>query len=134
MVGVVNPSRLSRKARWYWNEYEPLLAAQNCLTPSDVRALVLLCEAHVEYDELGKLIAEEGYTYATTSTTGARVLKGNPAVAMMSDAWKRIVSLQDRFGLTPSARSRVRIAPAPEPDESEFEKWRRKGGAKGEAK
>ena len=53
-------------------------------------------------------ITEEGRTY-TVQTEGGFLIKANPAVAMLADADRRFKSYLVEFGLTPAARTKVKV-------------------------
>lgn len=57
--------------------------------------------------ELTEMIEKEGRTYEVTATTGDKIRKAHPAVAMRSDAWKRVKSMMAEFGMTPATRPNV---------------------------
>lgn len=79
------------------------------LTLADKKALEQLCHAYCEWRDLVKLIEKDGYTYWAPGPNGEEILKSNPAVSMASDAQKRIRAMLVEFGLTPSARTRVKV-------------------------
>lgn len=45
--------------------------------------------------------------YTTTTEKGSLMIRPHPAMAIRSDAWKRVVAMLDRFGMNPSAKTRV---------------------------
>ena len=67
--------------------------------------------------ELQTLVDRDGLTYSTTSTAGETVIKGNPAVAMLADADRRFKGYLVEFGLTPAARSKVKVDGSEQKDE-----------------
>lgn len=60
---------------------------------------------------------DPGRRYYTTRTKeGSLMIRPHPAMAVRSDAWKRVVAMLDRFGMNPSAKARVSAAPQEEED------------------
>lgn len=54
--------------------------------------------------------------YTTTTEKESLMIRPHPAMAIRSDAWKRVVGMLDRFGMTPSARTKVSAVAAVEVD------------------
>jgi phage terminase small subunit len=54
--------------------------------------------------------------YTTTTENGSLMIRPHPAMAIRSDAWKRVVGMLDRFGMTPSSRTKVSALAAVEID------------------
>lgn len=84
-----------------------ILDEMGVLTAADVFAVEVLCEALADHREAGETIAAEGRFYETTNATGGSMWRLHPAVALRSDADRRIRGWCAEFGLTPSARSRI---------------------------
>lgn len=101
------PAHFEDEARDWFAEAAAELDKIGVLTLIDGNALELLVEAYAEYRQHCDALKREGYTYFTTSTTGERVIKANPAAAMKSDAWKRVRAMLCEFGMTPASRARV---------------------------
>lgn len=101
------PAHLSPKAKTAFKNVCQILEGMGVLTIADGMAIELLCDAYAEWRDLDTLIKKEGRTYKTISTSGDEVIKGHPAVAMRSDAWKRIKSMMVEFGLTAASRTKV---------------------------
>jgi P27 family predicted phage terminase small subunit len=81
------------------------------LADGDLIALGLLCETLAEWIEARDTVARDGATYEATTEAGAVMYRAHPAVAQRSDAARRVQSLLSEFGLTPSARAKVRGLP-----------------------
>lgn len=114
------PAHLSDKAKVAWGMYCVILDRIGVLTEADGGALVQLCEAEAEVEELRAQIRLDGRTFKTTSTAGDIVIKANPAVAMLDSAVHRLRAYQLEFGLTPAARTKVHTVKSngkPEPKE-----------------
>jgi P27 family predicted phage terminase small subunit len=101
------PEHLSYAAAEEWRRLAPILVGNGIMSALDTFALERLCDTLVEIQELRAIIAKNGHTYGNGD-----LLKANPAVAMLSDADRRLLSWLTQFGLTPS--SRTKITPLPE--------------------
>lgn len=53
------------------------------------------------------VIEDSGRTYATTATSGDKLIRARPAVAMRNESMRHAQSLLAEFGLTPASRSKV---------------------------
>lgn len=116
------PAHLSPKAKTAWKGLCETLGDMQVLATADAKALELLCDAYSQWRDLRKVLDKEGHTYQTTSQTGDILFKARPEVAMAADAWKRISSMLQQFGLTPSARSKVN-AQEKEPEKDPLEEF-----------
>lgn len=129
------PGHIGGHARTAWLTYAPLLASMGVLTIADAMALEQLCGAYAEYRRHDAVLVSEGETYRAPllDKRGDPVLdrelqpvlgivRTRPEVALRSDADKRLRAWLAEFGLTPSARSKVKAdQPAdPQPDEYPF--------------
>lgn len=136
--GTRPPSWLrGQRRRRAWADLVRLLTEQRLLTVTDQAALAVLVDAYGDYLEAGALIMgtacglcglsvrsrapctapdarrhERGRRYYTTITeSGSLMIRPHPAMAIRSDAWKRVVAMLDRFGMSPSAKTRVSATP-----------------------
>lgn len=75
------------------------------LTVADHLALAMVSDAYDDYFVASEAIDEYGGTYKITNRDETELIKANPAVAMKSDAWRRIQSGLSKFGLDPSSRA-----------------------------
>jgi P27 family predicted phage terminase small subunit len=91
-----------------WGKLTVLLDGMGILTVADTLALERLCDIYADILQLRLTIADEGRTY-TVQTDGGFLIKANPAVAMLADADRRFKSYLVEFGLTPAARTKVKV-------------------------
>ncbi|MGH1432630.1 MAG: phage terminase small subunit P27 family [Neptuniibacter sp.] len=119
------PSYLSPTEKTVFKNITEELFQLGIITKADGMALELLCSAYGEYLELTDLLEKEGRTYEITSTTGDTMRKAHPAVAMRSDAWKRVKSMMAEFGMTPATRPYVSSIDPVEDDPLEAYRARR---------
>jgi P27 family predicted phage terminase small subunit len=111
------PAHLSPNAKREWRRIAPELDRLGLLTSIDQAALAAYCscyglaiEAEKEISELGVIIIDERN----------RALK-NPACNVLRDAFATMRLMEQEFGMTPSARSRIHVAaPKPENPFAEF--------------
>jgi P27 family predicted phage terminase small subunit len=99
------------------------------LTPADVEALAALCEAEAEFWDARADVRKRGIQIDVTRydrKTGAAfyVTEDNPSVRIASDAFKRMKTLLTEFGMTPSSRTRISVAPKVE-EEDPFARYER---------
>ena len=111
------PAHLKDAAKVAWGRLSVMLDRIGVLTEADAYALERACACYAELLELQTLVDRDGLTYSTTSTAGEAVIKGNPAVAMLADADRRFKGYLVEFGLTPAARSKVKVDGSEQKDE-----------------
>lgn len=123
------PEHLSETARILWVDLCELLAEVGLVTQLDKIALSQLCEAFADWCNAAQELAENTITVVKvkngkrtytqkpsryqeiTDAQGNTKLVPHPAMAVMSDADKRIRQWLVEFGLTPSSRAKWRVAP-----------------------
>lgn len=110
------PDWLPARARECWADLGPTLEGMRVVTAADRLALVLLADAYAEWRAARDEVDSEGPTYETETEAGGRMIRSHPAVAQASDAARRLRALLVEFGLTPSARSRVKAGKPAEDD------------------
>ena len=108
---VAPPTRLSERAKEIWADLSPLITAMGCLTTVDVGAFGRYCEGLVIYLRLQAFVEANGTTYVLKDEQGKprRVVKF-PEAEELRHWTKTLCQFEDRFGLNPSARSRIRLA------------------------
>lgn len=108
------PGYLSPQALIHWDRMIEITRAARTLTEADGDALAMLCLSFEEYRAADIIVRDEGEICRTEHTTkDGRTYKGgpyqHPAVGIRTNAWKKIVRLLREFGLTPSARSGMKM-------------------------
>jgi P27 family predicted phage terminase small subunit len=101
------PAGLSSGARAIWRTLARDLVAAGLLTTLDLPLLRLLVEAIEVERTMAALLVAEGLTIAAGS--GGR--KAHPAIRAGAGARATVIRLADAFGMSPTARQRVEMAP-----------------------
>jgi P27 family predicted phage terminase small subunit len=121
------PKELSKAAKKEWNSILPILREMKVLTEADSKALAAYChnfarwmEAEKEISRLGILVEEPVLGKPDRDTGEQEVLgykyKKNPAVNISHEAQKLMKSFLIEFGMTPAARTKIRIEKPAEAD------------------
>jgi P27 family predicted phage terminase small subunit len=113
------PAHLSDKARKAWPKVARILSGVSVLTVADGLALEGLCEAYADYQSSREAIKAAGgeYYQVQMGEGGGVMWRAHPAVASRNDADRRLRAWLVEFGLTPAARSKVKIDGKPEESE-----------------
>ena len=91
------------------------------LTVVDDWALEQLCENYAEILDLRATIKTEGRFQTVTNKNGDTRTVNHPAASQLADAERRFKGMLEQFGLTPSARTRVKANPK---RDDRFERYR----------
>ena len=134
-----------------WRGLVELLGDHRVLTVMDTAALAMLVDAFGDYLEASDVIAgracgrcglalnvkssctsEEGHSagrryYTTRTKEGSLMIRPHPAMTERKDAWDRVLKMLDRFGMSPSMRTKV--SAAGESDVDPFEAYLQRGTA-----
>lgn len=104
------PSWLDEEAKRKWRQLIPQLAAMGVLTSIDADALTNYCQIWSRWVRAEKFIQEHGDVYSIKDEAGKpRYLQQVPQVSIARNLLHVLNRLQQEFGLTPSARSSIRI-------------------------
>lgn len=98
------PSWLDFEAKKEWARIAPELERLGLLTMVDQAALAAYCQAWAEFKGATDQLRSEGRVYYTEEGEP----KPHPAVARQKAAWAAIRGFAAEFGLSPSARTRVK--------------------------
>lgn len=102
------PEHLDASGQVAWGRLTVLLDSMGVLTEADTFALERLCDCYTDILESRELIRRDGRTY-TTESDGGTLIKTNPAVNQLRAAASQFKSYLVEFGLTPAARSKVKV-------------------------
>lgn len=115
------PQGLSKRARAAWQRVGQDLERMGVLAHSDALALEQLVVAWDHWRTLERAVQREGWTQDVEDASGRMASKANPKVAMMEGAHTRLVRMLREFGLTPAARTRIRLDDQKAPPADELE-------------
>ena len=110
---LVPPRFLQGVARLEWRRLAPKLARLGLLSEIDDAALAQYCELWARWREAETALREHGMVI--TGNKGTPVL--SPYVAIANRALSQMRALLVEFGMTPSARTRVKTDPGPQPSD-----------------
>lgn len=106
------PDHIEGESLLAWNRLAPMLHRMGVLTTADELALERLCEIYAGIMACDASLQVNGRTYWSESENGASLLKANPAAAQKASLENQLKTYLQEFGLTPAARSRVKVATA----------------------
>ncbi len=93
------------------------------LTEVDGHALAAYCQIYARWREAEEFIAKHGNVYPLRDSEGrVKYMAQLPQVSIARNLLQLLEGSQQEFGLTPSARSALRVAGAP--DEDTFDSFR----------
>lgn len=101
------PDSLKGLAKTMWFEYVEILSKMGVLTEADGKALYQLCQLHADEQSWQNAIKKYGRMVRGASGD----LKVNPAARMLKEVRAQIKAYLSEFGLTPAARSKVKVVP-----------------------
>lgn len=122
------PPSLGELAREYWKSLVPELAPMGILSSLDGKSLAAYCHAYEQWVAADKeisargILIEEPILDKEGNEVGTK-LKRNPA-DIASQSWLKIMkSFLIEFGMTPSARSRLRVEKPPGEEKDPMESF-----------
>lgn len=107
-ASVEPPSYMAGEALAQWNRLAPELSRLGLLTVVDRPFLTVLCDAWAAYRQAQDLLAAKGPL--VESPRDGSLVK-NPAAQIMRDQADIMLRYGSRFGLSPSDRVRLAVAP-----------------------
>jgi P27 family predicted phage terminase small subunit len=107
------PAWLEGEAAAEWRRLAPKFARLGLLTEIDGEALSQYCVVWARWREAETALRKHGMVIA--GSKGGPVL--SPYVAIASRALSQMRAYLDGFGMTPSARTRVKTDPGPQPND-----------------
>ena len=106
------PDWLDDNAKSHWAEIVPMLEGMGVLTRIDGVALSRYCRLWSRWRAAEAFIDKSGDVYTIRDEAGkARYLQQFPQVAIAHRLALQLTKLEAEFGMTPSARSRIQLAP-----------------------
>ncbi len=113
---VLRPTWLSASAAEVWGTYAPDLIARKILTPWDVEHFAVWCDAAATARAASAALDAQGMVIETDAfdrngrNTGKRLTR-NPWVLVLKDSTSTMQRFGARFGMTPSDRAQLNVAP-----------------------
>jgi P27 family predicted phage terminase small subunit len=93
-----------------------MLEQMQVLTRIDVNALARYCRLWSRWRKAEKFIEEKGEVYTLKDEKGnVRCVQPFTQVAIANKLAQQLTRLEQEFGMTPSARTRIQVTPAPIP-------------------
>jgi P27 family predicted phage terminase small subunit len=109
------PEWLSAEAKRVWQRLVPELKAMRVLTYIDGDALAAYCQTFARWRAAEEFIQKHGEAYPLRDDQGRiKCMQQFPQVAISRNLLLVLRAYQQEFGMTPSARSRVAVAPDPD--------------------
>ncbi len=104
------PRTMSEESKRVWRYLVPRLLKLGVLTEIDGNALERYCRLWGEWRKLQAIIDEKGHVYSRKDRNGEVVaIRTLPQVKVRDEISKDLLSLERQFGLTPSARTSIRL-------------------------
>jgi P27 family predicted phage terminase small subunit len=112
------PAWLDRQAKSAWKQLVPQLKQMRVLSRIDRNALVRYCQFWSRWKKAEEFLQKHGDVYPLKDEFGKlKCLQQFPQVAISHKLGAALGRLEQEFGLTPSARSRIQVLPQEdEPD------------------
>lgn len=101
------PSILTGEARVEWSRIVPKLQKSGLLTEVDIAAIAAYCQAYGRWVEAESYVAKQGAVLLSPTNFPIQ----NPYLAVANRAMEQMRQFMVEFGMTPSARVRVKAAP-----------------------
>ncbi len=112
------PAHLDSKAKTAWKKLCTHLDNMGVLTLADELALETMVSVYARIRELQKELKElGGTTYKSVREGGDVMFKAYPQVAQLEKAESTFRSYLTEFGLTPSARAKLKTEESPDEDD-----------------
>lgn len=106
------PEFLEGMAQECWDQLVPLIDGMNVLTLADEVALSMLCKTYANWRRAEALLEKHGDVYPIRDDAGnVKYLQQSPYVSIARNNLLALKGMLEQFGLTPSARSRLRVEP-----------------------
>ena len=109
---IVMPKHLGKVARAKWKELLPLLESVRVMTDADVEALARYCDTYEWWLATRAILKKDGCTYPILNDGGeVKYIAQRPEVSIAHKLATQLRQLEQDFGLNPSARSSLSVAP-----------------------
>jgi len=121
------PTWLDKDAKKAWKQLVPMLEFMGVLTRIDANALARYCETWVRWRHAQEFLKQKGEVYPLKDESGkVKCLMPFPQVAIANSLAQQLLRLEQEFGLTPAARTRIVVPLSARP--SKLDKYLYGGG------
>ena len=104
------PSWLGDYAKAAWRHLVPMLDRMGVLTKVDRNALARYCVLWSRWRKAEEFIRDRGDSYLVKDEAGGlKAIKPYPQVRMANQLAEQLLRLEQQFGMTPSARTRIEV-------------------------
>lgn len=111
---MIAPMHLSDLAQLVFADLAGMLEQEMRASPHYAQHVALLAQRLEQIQRFQAVLETEGDTYETATSTGGRMIRARPEVAMLSDAMRQAQSLIGELMLNPSAALRIASGHKPE--------------------
>jgi P27 family predicted phage terminase small subunit len=106
------PSHLGEVAQAKWKDILPLLQAVKVMTRADVEALARYCDTYEWWIATRAVLKKDGDTYPILNDAGEiKYIAQRPEVSIAHKLAAQLRQLESDFGLSPAARSSLKVEP-----------------------
>lgn len=109
------PAWLRDDARAVWSELAPIMSTAKLLTEVDVQAFAMGCVAIAQYRMATDRIGDAAVKHRIVEDGDGNPVEAgehiNPWALVQSMTFKQAMSVFEKFGMTPQARTRIAIQP-----------------------
>jgi P27 family predicted phage terminase small subunit len=106
------PDWLDAEARTMWEHLLPMLEGMGVVTRIDGNALARYCRLWSRWRKAEAYLEKHGDLYPLKDEQGRiKCVQQWPQVAIAAKLAQQLTRLEQEFGMTPSARSRIQLAP-----------------------
>ena len=104
------PDWLDQDAKAAWKQVAPLLEAMGVLTRIDVNALARYCRLWSRWRKAEAFLDQHGEMYPLKHDNGqVKYMQPWPQVAIAGKLAQQLTRLEQEFGMTPAARTRIQV-------------------------
>ena len=120
------PDFLDDGGRQEWDRWAHKLNAIGLLTSIDANDFGMYCRLMSIWTECSRFLEKRGMGYAVKDSDGNTTgIEPWPQIKIMNGLTRHILRLSDKFGMNPSARSRISIDPRKRPKTLNAEKGKK---------
>lgn len=109
------PAWLDKEAKAVWRQLVPQLEALGVVTKIDGNALARYCRLFVRWKQCDAFVRKYGESYIVKDEEGKQIktCQQFPEVGIINRLGVQLLRLEQEFGLTPAARTRIQVTVEP---------------------